>query len=292
MKNISKPMLLLLLVINFLTGSEVFSQTEKTQITKSYQFPTEAKTKIFYLANINGSINIHGHDAKEIILKAEKTITAKTKEALEMGKSLQVGHLQRGDSVIIYIEGACPTFEYKKGGHRAWRYDWDDCHQDDPQFQFDFDVAVPANAQVVVSTVNNGDISVDKIEQAIFANNINGSITLNNIIGQVRAHTINGHVNLHYLKNPEKSSRFYSLNGNINAHYIKNLSADLSFKSFNGELFTNIKEWEHQPVMVRNTKGPNGTTYKVGDKSEIKIRGGGVQLDFETFNGNVYIKEQ
>ena len=235
MKNIFKSPPLLLLFINLWAGVEVFSQTEKTHISKNYQFSTEAKTKVFYLANINGSISIQGHNSNEIILSAEKTIEANTKETLDLGKSLQVGYMKRGDSIIIYIEGDCPGFQYKKnkhfGGNRAWRYDWDECENGDFDFQFDFDVTIPADAEVVVSTINNGDIEVNKIDGAIFANNINGNIVLNNIVGQVRAHTINGHVNLQYTKNPLNPSRFYSLNGDIKANYLKNLSADLSFKS-------------------------------------------------------------
>lgn len=278
-----------------LITSAVFAQTEKTTIPKTYQFSPENRTKVFYLANINGSVVVRGHNSNEVKLTAERTVRVNSKEELERAKSVKIASMRRGDSIIVYINGPCNKFQFRTGkyqGNQGWCYDWDECEDKDFHYQFDFDVTIPADANLVVSTINKGDIQVDKISGVIIANNINGGITLNDISNQAKARTINGDVNLQYNENPQQPSRFYTLNGNINAYYPKDLSIDLTFKSFNGELFTNIRELEQLPVMVKKYSGDKGTSYKIGDRSNIKIRRGGVQLDFETFNGNVYIKEK
>jgi DUF4097 and DUF4098 domain-containing protein YvlB len=45
------------------------------------------------------------------------------------------------------------------------------------------------------------------------------------------------------------------------------------------------------PTLVQKKAKGKGIKYKVGGKCNLKIGNGNVLLDFETFNGNVYVKE-
>jgi hypothetical protein len=65
----------------------------------------------------------------------------------------------------------------------------------------------------------------------------------------------------------------------------------MSFESFNGELFTNVPQLESLPAEVERKETSVGTKYKVNG-NRFKVGNGGVILDFETFNGDVYIKEK
>ena len=103
-------------------------------------------------------------------------------------------------------------------------------------------------------------------------------------------HTINGDVDITYTKNPVQPCKFYTLNGDINAWFQKGLAAELSFESFNGNFFTNVQKLESMPVEVEKKQTDNGMKYKVNG-NRFKVGTGGVRLDFETFNGNVYLKE-
>jgi hypothetical protein len=98
-------------------------------------------------------------------------------------------------------------------------------------------------------------------------------------------------VDIEYAKNPVNDCRFYSLNGDINAYFQKGLAANFSFESFNGDFYTDIDPLESLPVQVVETKNGEGVKYKVNG-TRYKIRTGGPLLDFETFNGNVYLKEK
>jgi hypothetical protein len=44
------------------------------------------------------------------------------------------------------------------------------------------------------------------------------------------------------------------------------------------------------PTKVEAINDENGFTYKLGGQSNIKINQGGIVLDFETFNGSVYLR--
>jgi DUF4097 and DUF4098 domain-containing protein YvlB len=105
------------------------------------------------------------------------------------------------------------------------------------------------------------------------------------------ASTINGDVDIEYAKNPVKDCKFYSLNGDINAYFQKGLAANFSFESFNGDFYTDIEPLESLPVQVEQTKNGENVKYKVNG-NRYKIRTGGPLLDFETFNGDVYLKER
>jgi DUF4097 and DUF4098 domain-containing protein YvlB len=154
----------------------------------------------------------------------------------------------------------------------------------------DFTIKIPFSLNLIVSTVNEGDITVEKISGVIKANNINGSIHLANLKREADASTINGDVDIEYSANPQKDCRFYSLNGDINALFQKGLAANLSFESFNGNFYTNIDKLQPLPLKLEKTTNDEGVRFKVNG-SRYQIGNGGFLLDFETFNGNVYLKE-
>jgi DUF4097 and DUF4098 domain-containing protein YvlB len=129
------------------------------------------------------------------------------------------------------------------------------------------------------------------VNGALKVENINGGIKLKNISREASATTINGNVDIEYAKNPNKACRFYTLNGDINAWFQKGLTANMAFKSFNGEFFSNVKSLESLPVELEKEQSQNGTKYKLTG-NRFKIGSGGALLDFETFNGNVYLKER
>jgi len=125
----------------------------------------------------------------------------------------------------------------------------------------------------------------------VLAENVNGSIRLKEISGATNASTINGSVDLDYFGNPPGDSKYYSLNGDINANFRKGLAAQLTFKSFNGEFYSSIDDITPMAVMVEKYDDGEGIHFKVNG-NRYKVRQGGPLLDFETFNGNVYLKEK
>ena len=65
----------------------------------------------------------------------------------------------------------------------------------------------------------------------------------------------------------------------------------MNFKSFQGEFFSNVANLESLPLEVKKEGRDKETKYTVSG-SRFKIGSGGALLDFETFNGNVYLKER
>jgi len=277
-------------------------QTFSEKIMKEVSFEKKNSSNALIVANINGSINVTGYEGEKIVLEVTRTIKGKTSSRLEQGKKeIQLGMIDRADTLIFYVNGTCNTFGRNKNKEHnwetdtGWSYDWSDRKGErctiPYDYALDFTIKVPFSVNLLVSTVNEGDISVANMKGAMRVNNINGDIKLSNISKEASASTINGDVDVEYVKNPDKACRFYTLNGDINAWFQKGLAANMSFESYNGEFYTNVEQLESLPVMVEKEHQESGTRYKLNG-NRFKIGNGGVPLEFETFNGDVYLKER
>jgi DUF4097 and DUF4098 domain-containing protein YvlB len=293
-----KLIIIFLAVVTSIAHGQTF--TEKIQ--KEFSFAKKSPENTVMVININGSVQIKGYRGDKIIVEAEKIIRGKTNEILDKAKEkITVGYKDLSDTLIFYVEGLCYKFGKNNENHRKqngnWGYNWNNCRDQDGwvkdesyDYEFNFVVQVPEEVNVVVSTVNKGDIEGLNVSGIVVANNVNGSITLNHLKNRTVARTVNGDVDLSYDVNPAGNCQFYTLNGDINADFSPGLAANVSFESFNGAFFTNLDEMELLPVTMEKIENKPGVKYRIkGNK--YKVGHGGANLDFETFNGNVYLKE-
>ncbi len=287
----------------FLLGAtvQVAAQTHTEKIVKEFTFEKRGSHNALMIANINGDIKVKAGTGEKIAVEITKTINAKTEERLSKGKEeLQLGVVDLADTVILYVSSPCNMFERSSPKSRhshmgtKWGYSWNDrgrsCHEL-YHYTLDFVVTVPAGVNLLVSTINDGDVSVENVKGVVKAHNINGAIKLQNLASESEAHTINGDVDIEYSQNPQRECRFYTLNGDINALFERGLTASLGFQSFNGSLYTNIDRLETLPAYVEKENKNGQIKYKISD-NRFRIGAGGPFLEFETFNGNVYLKEK
>jgi putative adhesin len=297
-------MKLKLIMVGLLIGQWCWAQQFSEKITKEYTFEKATPDNAIMVANINGNVKVTGYEGTKIMVEVNRSIYAKTDARLEKGKQeIKLGVIDRADTLIFFVEEGCNQFGRKINGknhngsfNNGWGYNWD-CRErncrTEYDYKMDFTIKVPAGVHLMVSTINDGDIVVENVKGTVDANNINGSIKLSNLMREADASTINGDVDIEYTTNPAKDCRFYSLNGDINALFQKGLSASLSFESFNGSFYTNIDDLQPLPVRVEKMeKEGDGVKFKVNGNRYQVGKAGGAYLDFETFNGNVYLKEK
>jgi len=288
-----KKIIMILLCLPLLSDAQSFTD----KVTLELKFEKASSSNTLVLANINGSMKVQGYDGDKILIEAERTIKAKTDARLEQGKKeMQLQQIDRVDTLIVYVGGGCNHFGYRTNRRRnnGWSYHWDcnDGNCNPPyDYTFNFTVKVPNGINVEVSTVNEGSVTVESVKGKVKAENVNGAIRLTALAGQTYASTINGDVDVDYSLNPNQDSRYYSLNGDINALFVKGLAANVNFKSFNGALYTNVQKLEGLPAMIEKKQEEKGTSLKIG-RNRFKIGSGGALLDFETFNGDVIVKEK
>jgi DUF4097 and DUF4098 domain-containing protein YvlB len=147
---------------------------------------------------------------------------------------------------------------------------------------------------VVVSTVNRGDIVVQDVAGSLDINNVNGPITIRNAKGATKVRTINGDVTVNYLDVPSSASDYYTLNGELSVTYPASMSAICQFKSMNGSFYTDFSDVVVLPAQVEKNqeRTGDGIRYKLNVAKQVKIGGGGKLFKFETMNGDIYVKKQ
>lgn len=261
------------------------AQEHKETIAKEITLP-ESKNAVLVVENIFGNIEVEGYSGKNIIFEIKSEFKAGSeKELSEAMEKVFLAFETRSDTVDVFPDGLC-------GCHRN-KYNNNNWKQCDFKFRYDFKIKVPESVNINVSTINDGEVKIRNISGEVVARNINGGIIVDEISGMANIHTINGNVDVRYSGNPNQDSKYYSLNGDVNVYYFPELSADLSFKSFQGDMFTNFNIAEKLPPLIVQSKSKNNksTTYRIENRTAVRVGKGGVKLDFETFNGDVFIRK-
>lgn len=266
------------------------AQEDKENIVKELSFTNLGDASVLYVENINGSVTVEGYNGDKVMVEVEKTLKATTSEDLQKAKEeVKLGIEQSGDSITLYIDN--PYVYRRKDG--KLRYDFHGDWNQDYNYVFNFKIRVPAQIKLAVYTVNKGNINIANTRNSVHAGNVNGSITLEQIAGTTKANTINGHIKAFYTSLPGSNSSYKTLNGNIEVSYPENLSAELRFKTTNGEAYTDFAVAEMIASKIEKTSTGNnkGTAYKVEGYSGVRIGKGGMQHNFEVFNGDITVRK-
>lgn len=222
---------------------------------------------------LSGSIKVVAYDGKEVIVKVtvdEVKDSGKSKYGMKRigGSGLNISAEEDNNVVKIHNE--------------AWNR------------QTDFDIKVPKDFSLKLETVNDGNIYVEGVNGEMEISNVNGHITLKDISGSATTDTTNGEVKVNF--NSVKSGSdmaFSSFNGNVEVTFPSTLKANVKAKSDMGDVYSDfdmaISEREPQVEKGESSKG-----YKVKIEQWIRgaINGGGPEMLFKTFNGDILIKSK
>jgi hypothetical protein len=160
----------------------------------------------------------------------------------------------------------------------------------------DVTVSVPVHTSLKLRAVNDGDIVVTGVDGDLDVDDINGAVTLNNVSGSVVAHALNGHVFATLTRvEPQKAMAFSSLNGDIDVTFPVDLKANVSIRSDRGDVFSDfdvqLKTAATQPV-VEDSRGKGGKyRVKIDKTVHGTINGGGPEIQFTNFQGQIYIRK-
>jgi len=155
-------------------------------------------------------------------------------------------------------------------------------------------IRIPQGAtHVKLSTVNDGNIVADNLNGQIEAQNVNGSIELKDISGSVVANTTNGRVIVTFKStDPKAPMAFTSFNGNVDVTLPAGSKANIKAKSDRENIYSDF-EFVAEPSQAKTNKTAKDGMYHltVEDWVTGKIGGGGPEMLFKTFNGNIYIRK-
>ncbi|MBX2953797.1 MAG: hypothetical protein KF870_14945 [Leadbetterella sp.] len=282
-----KKLFNLLFVGAMISCAQSNAQSSKEHISKEIALSSAANQTVVEVYNLLGSIRVEGYSGNVVLLEIDKTVSAKNKADIDLGnKEFELGIDTKQDTIVIYTRA---PYDTRPSGSKKKEKNNDNHYS----IKLDYVIKVPQNVSLRLSTINDGLIEVSQVSGRLKVNNINGGIQVNNAKGQTDLHTINGGIDVSYTGSPVSGSSCYALNGTINAVYPENLSADLKLKSMNGNFFTDFPNAEIAPqTVVKKNASESGTTYKLNKDTHLKIGKGENQMNFETLNGNIYIKKR
>ena len=109
------------------------------------------------------------------------------------------------------------------------------------------------------------------------------------------AHALNGHVVVTFNRiDPQKPMAFSSLNGDIDVTFPADLKANVNLRTDNGEVYSDfdIKLAASTPQQTVEDERGKGGKYRVKIDKTVRgaINGGGPEMQFKNFNGNIYIR--
>jgi hypothetical protein len=243
--------------------------------TIEHTFPGATKLLV---DNIQGSIRVTGVAGDTIHMKAQEKITAESAEAMaEAKRDVKLDLSTQGSFARVYEDG--PFREHDRG-RRFYGY----------RVSFDYDIQVPFGTELILKTVNGGEVSVKGTSGPFEVGNVNGGITLDEIGGSGSVRTVNGPVKVWFTKNPTKPSTFHTINGGVEVHFQPSLGADLKFKTMNGQIYTDF-DVTALPAATGTTENKDGRFVYKGNKTRMgRAGGGGPELSFETLNGDIKLR--
>jgi len=251
---------------------------DRETIRHSFDLSSGSNNKKLLVDNVSGFVHVTGYGGSQAQVVVEKHLYADSSEAMaEAKRDVKLDMTQQGNFARLYVDGPFRTrdgMNYRGDSYYGYRV------------VFDFDVQVPYDTELVLKTVNRGDIVVKNTTGDYEISGLNGGIEMTDVSGSGSVHTLNGKVNVAYTKNPAKPTSFKTLNGSIDIYFQPGLNADLSFDRLNGAIYSDF-DVTTRPTTVSGNLSGGKFIYRGGRTMNARTGTGGPELKFQTLNGSI-----
>lgn len=249
----------------------------------SAAFSDPSKPGTVEVSLINGGISVTGYEGKEVFIESDS-------------KTLKIGGETHGEPQkekakgLRRITAGASGIEVEEKDNRM------DISSAAMGSTVQLTLRVPFKTSLKLTSVNNGDIRVDNVEGDLEIEAINGEIALNNVSGSVMAHALNGNLTAVFNRvDPQKPMSFSSMNGDIDVTFPALLKADVRLKNKMGETYTDFDVvLEPKTTKTEEDGRKSGGKFKIEIDRALagKINGGGPEIQFENFNGDIYLRKK
>ena len=269
-----------LLAIATLAALPGFAQLDD----RSTERKTYSGVRELVLDNVSGFIEVTAGTGAEVEVEVTRSFRARSEDRLAIArKELKLEIRQEGGLLQYMVDGPfrCHCSDNSINFNGRQLYD----------FSYDFKVKVPRAIALELRAVNNSHIKVQGTAGDFKINNVNGPIEMTEIEGKGSVHTVNGGVKVTFARNPTGPVSFKSVNGKLDVAFRSGLNADLKMKTFNGGMYTDFDATSLPQQSL--TERVNGRfVYKRDRAALVRVGSGGPELNFETLNGDVLVKNR
>ncbi|MEO8275773.1 MAG: hypothetical protein ABI639_06105 [Thermoanaerobaculia bacterium] len=274
-------------------------------VQRTFTLTSQAGHRTLVVDNVMGSIDIQAVAGNTVELTLKQAFSART--AAELARAQQ--------EVVLEVNESAGRLELVQGG--TWRCerqgsDRDDagvgrsderrsrhrgccCDQDERKYEakFDWVLKVPRDLDLEVSNVNDGGIHIVGTVGHLEVRHVNDAVTLERVAGVVDALTVNGELKVEFASLPTADCKFGTVNGDIELAFPRGLGAELSFATLNGEVYTDFPfAMAKLPATSERSNSGGRHHHESGRETAATIGSGGIGLDCNTVNGDIYIRER
>ena len=234
---------------------------------------------VVIVKNIIGPIHVAGHDANRVEMHATETVRGDLQADIERARAeMQLRTETEPGRVAFRVRNI-------DGDSGRRNSNWDNY-----SIAYDIELRVPRGATLEISTVNDGDVTVEDVNGEFDLKNVNGAVRLVRAGGGGSIHTVNGDVDASFARSPSEATSFHTVNGEVDVTFPANLSAELAFHTLQGDVFTDFDvESLSAPPEVRRDRGRY--VMNTNHNSAFRVGTGGERHTFNTLNGDILVRK-
>lgn len=275
MKN-KQLLLICVLVIFFISGSLIYCQEEKVDRT-TVPFSDPSKPGLVKGGNHRGGITVTGYKGEEVIVEASTRGSLVSDERNSKSKGMK---LIRINTTGLSIEEEDNVIEIETESHKR---------------VVDLNIKVPISTSLELGSYRDGDIIVENVNGEIEVSNYRGSIKLSNVSGTVVASTYSGEILVTFTKvNPNNPMSFTNYRGDIDVTFPADSKFNLRMKSDRANIYSDFDiVMSKSGIKKIEDKKKKGGKYRISFEGIYgKINGGGPDIIFKSYSGNIYIRKR
>ncbi len=262
-----------MIVSIFIATPQVWAQADPNRVVVPLSDPSRPATVRAHL--VSGGITVKAYEGKDVIVEAR----------VRDGGRMEA----RGEGGMKRIPMTSPGLNVEAENNQVR------ISTDSFQHTVDLTISVPAKTSLSLKTVNDGNIVVTGVDGEMDIDDVNGSVTLNHVSGSAVAHALNGRVLATFNRVDARPMAFSSLNGDIDVTLPADIKANLSMRTDNGDVYSDfdVQLQPSAPQQVVEDGRSRGGKYRVRVDKTVRgsINGGGPEIQFKNFNGNIYIRK-
>lgn len=156
----------------------------------------------------------------------------------------------------------------------------------------DFDIQVPQSMSVKIKCLDNGEVSIYRIDGEIEIENKYGNIFAGNITGSTVINTTYGNIRVIFkdLDN-ERPCMFSSFEGDIELVFPEDVKASLKIRSPRGDILSqvNLKTYEREAKLQSDHEIKK---YTLNNWTRATLNGGGSEIIISSNSGNIILKHK
>jgi DUF4097 and DUF4098 domain-containing protein YvlB len=262
-----------------IAGAFAFTQ-QATADRATVPFSDPSKPGLVEAHTQNGAITVRGYSGNEVIVEAKvrgTQLKGREKEP-EKARGMQRISVNR-TGLVIEEKNNVMEVQVTASDNTV-----------------DLTIQVPFKTSLTLGSYENGDIVVENVTGEIEATSYEGSVTLKKISGSAVVHSYDGNILVDFDQmDPGKPMSFASYDGDIDVTFPSALKANVKMRTQEGEIYSDFEiDLKAAPQQQAQDERKKGGKYRISFGEFIfgAINGGGPEFQFETYDGNIYIREK